>query len=102
VTPLTWTILAMAGVTYGVRLWGLLLPGTRLGGYGRRFLDLVPVAVFAALVAGGLPGTGAVDGAWRIAAATVTVTVVARTRGLAPGLLAGLAFYLAVRALGWA
>lgn len=101
-TPLTWTVLAMAGVTYGVRLWGLLLPGTRLRGYGRRFLDLVPVAVFAALVAGGLPGTDAGDGAWRIAAATVTAIVVARTGGLARGLVSGLAIYLAVRALGWA
>ena len=101
-TPLTWTILGMAGVTFGVRLWGLLLPGTRLRGHGRRFLDAVPVAVFAALVAGGLPGADAIDGAWRIAAAAVTATVVARTRGLAPGLLAGLAVYLAVRALGWA
>ncbi len=101
-TPLAWTILAMAGVTYGVRLWGLLLPGTQLRGYGRRFLDLVPVAVFAALVAGGLPGSGAADGTWRIAAAAVTVVVVARTRGLASGLLLGLAVYLAARALGWA
>jgi branched-subunit amino acid transport protein len=102
VTPLTWTILGMAGVTYGVRLWGLLLPGTRLRGYGRRFLDAVPVAVFAALVAGGLPGADAIDGAWRIAAAAVTVVVVARTRGLAAGLLLGLGVYLAARALGWA
>jgi branched-subunit amino acid transport protein len=101
VTPLTWTILAMAGVTYGVRLWGLLLPGAQLRGYGRRFLDLVPVAVFAALVAGGLPGSDAVDGAWRIAAAAVTV-VFARKRGLAAGLLLGLGAYLTARALGWA
>lgn len=101
-TTLTWTILAMAGVTYGVRLWGLVLPGTRLRGYGRRFLDLVPVAVFAALAAGGLEGAGAVDNAWRLAAAAVTVIVVARTHALAPGLLLGLALYLAVRSLGWA
>jgi branched-subunit amino acid transport protein len=101
VTPLTWTIVAMAGVTYGVRLWGLLLPGTQLRGYGRRFLDLVPVAVFAALVAGGLPGSDAADGAWRIAAAAATV-VVARTRGLSAGLLLGLGVYLTARALGWA
>ncbi len=100
-TPLGWTILAMAGVTYGVRLWGLTLPGTRLRGYGRRFLDLVPVAVFAALAAGGLEGTGTVDTIWRIAAATATV-VVARTRSLASGLLLGLALYLAIRAFGWA
>jgi len=101
VTPLTWTILAMAAVTFGVRLWGLLLPGAQLRGYGRRFLDAVPVAVFAALVAGGLPGTDATDGAWRLAAAAVTV-VVARTRGLAAGLLLGLGVYLTARALGWA
>ena len=100
-TPLTWTILAMAGVTYGVRLWGLLLPGARLRGVGRRFLDAVPVAVFAALAAGGLPGSDAADSVWRVAAAAVTVVVVARTRRLAPGLLSGLAVYLAVRALGW-
>jgi branched-subunit amino acid transport protein len=102
VTPLTWTVLAMAGVTYGIRLWGLLLPGSQLRGVGRRFLDAVPLAVFAALAAGGLPGSDAVDGAWRVAAAALTVVVVARTRGLAAGLLVGLATYLAARALGWA
>lgn len=101
-TTLTWTILAMAGVTFGVRLWGLSLPSTRLRGYGRRFLDAVPVAVFAALVASGLPGGDAVDGAWRLAAAAVTAVVVARTRGLAIGLLLGLAVYMGARALGWA
>jgi len=102
VTGLTWTILAMAGVTFGVRLWGLTLPATRLRGAAKRFLDAVPVAVFAALVAGGLPGSDAIDGAWRIVAAAVTVVVVARTRGLAVGLLLGLGVYLAARALGWA
>ncbi len=62
----------------------------------------MPVAVFAALAAGGLEGTGAVDDACCLAAAAVTLTVVARTHALAPALLLGLAFYLAVRALGWA
>jgi len=102
VTTLTWTILAMAAVTFGVRLWGLTLPGTRLRGIGRRFLDHVPVAVFAALVAGGLPGSDAVDGAWRFAAAVVTALVAVRAGGLGPGLLLGLVLYLGARALGWA
>ena len=101
-SELTWTIVAMAAVTYGARAWGLWLPATRPRGFARRFLDRVPVAVFAGLAATGLPGAGPLDGAWRLAAATVTVLVVARTRALAPGLLAGLALYLAARALGWA
>lgn len=101
-SELTWTILAMSGVTYATRLWGLLLPGARVRGYPRRVLDLVPVAVFAALVAQGLPGAGPVDGAWRVLAATVTVAWVARTRSLGVALLLGLALYLAVRAVGLA
>jgi branched-subunit amino acid transport protein len=102
VTELSWTIAAMAAVTYGARAWGLWLPATRPRGFARRFLDGVPVAVFAGLAASGLPGAGPLDGAWRLAAATVTVLAVARTRALAPGLLAGLVLYLAARALGWA
>ncbi len=101
-SDLSWTIAAMAAVTYGARAWGLGLPTTRPRGFARRFLDHVPAAVFAGLAASGLPGAGPVDGAWRLAAATVTVLVVARTRALAPGLLAGLMLYLAARALGWA
>jgi len=102
VTPLGWTIVAMAAVTFGPRAWGLFLPATRLHGYGRRLVDLVPVAVFAALAATGLPGADLADGTWRLASAALTGVVVARTRALGPGLLAGLAAYLAVRALGGA
>lgn len=96
---LTATILAMAAVTYASRLAGLLLPTTRIRGFWRRFLGYVPVAVFAALIVPGLPGADAADTAWRLAAAGVTALLVLRTRSLAPGLLGGLALYLAVRAL---
>lgn len=99
---MTWTILAMGLVTFLPRLWGLFLPTTRLRGFWQRFLDSVPVAVFAALVVPALPGEGLTDTAWRVLAASLTVVVGLRTRSLAPGLLAGLALYLTVRALGWA
>jgi len=91
---LTWTIVAMAAVTFATRAWGLFVPAARLRGFGRRFLDFVPVAVFAGLAATGLPGDGALDTAWRLVSAAVTVVWVARTRTLAPGLLAGMTLYL--------
>lgn len=96
---MTATILAMAAVTFAVRLVGLLLPTGRVRGFWRRFLAYVPVAVFAALIVPGLPGSGPADSLWRLAAAGLTAGVVLRTRSLAAGLLAGLAAYLAVRAL---
>jgi branched-subunit amino acid transport protein len=94
------TILAMAAVTFAVRLVGLLLPTARVPAFWRRFLTYVPVAVFAALLVPGLPGTDAADSAWRLAAAGVTGLLVWRTRSLAAGLLAGLMLYLIVRATG--
>jgi branched-subunit amino acid transport protein len=94
------TILAMAAVTFAVRLGGLLLLTTRVPAFWQRFLGYVPVAVFAALIVPGMPGVDAVDTAWRVAAAALTALLVARTRSLAPGLVAGLALYLAVRASG--
>lgn len=93
------TILAMAAVTFAVRFGGLLLPTARVPRFWRRFLAYVPVAVFAALIVPGVPGTDAVDTAWRVGAAACTAMLVWRTRSLAPGLLAGLALYLAVRAI---
>lgn len=93
------TILAMATVTFAVRLAGLLAPTRRVPAYGRRFLAYVPIAVFAALIVPGLPGTDASDTTWRIAAGAVTGFLAWRTRAFAPGMLAGLALYLVVRAV---
>lgn len=93
-------IVAMAAVTFAVRYVGLLLPTARVPSFWRRFLHYVPVAVFAALVVPGLPGTDVADTAWRTGAAALTALLVWRTRALAPGLLGGLALYLVVRATG--
>ena len=94
------TIVAMAAVTFALRLAGLLAPTARVPAFGRRFLAYVPVAVFAALIVPGLPGTDASDTTWRIAAAALTGLLVWRTRAFAPGMLAGLVLYLVVRASG--
>lgn len=94
------TILAMAAVTFVVRYTGLLLPTARVPAFWRRFLTFVPVAVFAALIVPGLPGTHPSDTAWRLAAAALTGLVVGRTRSLGAGLLSGLALYAVVRAVG--
>jgi len=90
-------ILAMAALTYGIRLWGLLLPGARPTGYAGRFLELIPIAVFAALVVTGLPGSNLSDSAWRLAAAGATGALVWWRGSFALGLLVGLGTYLAVR-----
>ena len=95
---MTGTILAMAAVTFAARYLGLLLPTARVTPFWRRFLAYVPIAVFAALIVPGLPGSDLADSAWRIAACAVTGFLVWRTRSLGPGLLAGLALYLVVRA----
>jgi branched-subunit amino acid transport protein len=97
---LGWTIVGMAAVTFGTRLWGLVLPTTRLRGAGRRFLDHLPVAVFAAMAAAGLPGAGLADTAWRAGAALLTGVVAWRTRSMGAALLAGLMLYLVVRFVG--
>ncbi len=94
------TIVAMAAVTFAARYAGLWLPTGRVRGYWRRFLGYVPIAVFAALIAPGLPGADPVDTAWRFAAAAVTALVVLRTRSLAVGLVGGLVLYLSWRTLG--
>lgn len=91
----------MAAVTYGIRLWGLMLPGARLTGPLGRFVALLPVAVFAALVVGGLPGGDWVDSGWRLSAALVTGGLVWWRGSFSFGLMAGLGLYLLLRgALG--
>jgi branched-subunit amino acid transport protein len=94
---LTFGILAMATLTYGIRLWGLLLPGARVSGFAARFLQFIPVAVFAALVVTGLPGADLRDSALRLAAALATGALVWWRGSFALGLLVGLGAYLAVR-----
>jgi branched-subunit amino acid transport protein len=90
-------IVMMAALTYAIRLGGLLLPGARLAGPIGRFLSLIPVAVFAALIVTGLPGATAYDSAWRIGAALVTGGLVAWRGSFGLGVLVGFAAYLAAR-----
>lgn len=94
---LTLAIVAMAALTYATRLWGLMLPAARFEGLAQRFLALIPVAVFAALVVTGLPGSGPLDSAWRLAAAVLTGGVVWWRGSFGLGLLVGLGFYLLLR-----
>ncbi len=90
-------ILGMAAVTYGPRLAGLWASGLELAPFWRRFLQFVPISVFAALIAPALPSpTGdARETVLRLFAAGFAAAVVWRARSLWLGLLVGMvAFWL--------
>jgi branched-subunit amino acid transport protein len=87
------TCLGMLGVTFGSRLAGLLVR-MRLPPFWLRFLHLVPIAVFAALVTPSLEGSRG-EGGIRVAAAAFAAVVAWRTRHLALTIAVGLtAFWL--------
>ena len=98
----TATIVGMALATYLLRAWGLFAPTGRLRGFAQAWLERIPVGVFAALVAIGLPGVDGTDGAWRFAAAGVAAFMVARGWPLGVAMAVGLGVYLAARSLGGA
>lgn len=90
-------ILAVAAVTYLTRIAGFSLAGKKAPPPLDRFLRMVPVAAFAALVAPDLalaPAPGP-----RLLAAAVSAAATLVTRRLELGLLAGMAAFLALRAL---
>lgn len=92
-------VLAVAAVTYGLRLAGFALAGRRVPAALDRFLRLVPVAAFAALAAPDLVG-GALPGA-RLSAAVATALLVLLARRVWVGLVGGMAVFLLLRwALG--
>lgn len=93
------TLLAMAVLTYGLRLAGFALPTARLAPFWRRWLDHVPVAVFAALIAASLPGSSPTDTAVRTACLALGGALLARRVPLAAVLTTSLLAYLALRAL---
>lgn len=95
---LTLTILGMAGLTLGLRVLGLTLPGTRLAPFVRRWLDSVPVAVFAALVAASLPGATPSDTLLRSFSLVLGGSLLARRAPLWLVLAVSLAAYLTARA----
>ena len=90
------TILLMAAVTYGPRLLGLSLSRVTLPPFWTRFLQFVPVAVFAALVVPALPKAG--ETPVRLIAAGAAALVLWRVRSLWLGLLVGLAVFWGLRA----
>jgi branched-subunit amino acid transport protein len=91
-------ILAVAVATYATRVAGFNLGGRSIPQVLDRFLDYVPVAVFAALIAPDL-GIGTQQIAPRLVGVAVATLVVLRVRGLWAGLVAGMAAYWLARAL---
>ena len=91
------TIVLMALVTYGPRLLGLSLSGLTLPPFWLRFLQFVPVAVFAALVVPALPSGG--ETPIRLVAAVFATLVFWRAQSLWLGLLVGMAVFWGLRAL---
>lgn len=94
----TWTILFMALVTYGPRLLGFSLSRRDVSGFWLRFLNFVPIAVFAALVVPALPGgRGELD--IRVVAAGLAGLVMWRVRSLWLGIAVGMTAFWLLRLL---
>ncbi len=92
-------LILIAGlVTYGTRLVGFTLDQRRLPPLFGRFLDYIPVAVFAALIAPDL-GLGTAELPARLIGITVAALAVWRTRHLWAGLIAGMLAFWLMRAL---
>lgn len=91
------TILLMALVTYVPRLLGVSLPRLELPPFWSRFLQFVPIAVFAALVVPELPRGE--ETPIRLLAAAVAALVFWRIRSLWFGLLVGMVVFWGLRAL---
>lgn len=94
----------MTVVTFGSRLAGFALAGWRAPPFWLRFLHFVPIAVFAAIIAPALAPNGAEaarPSAWaaRLVACGLTALIAWRGRMVPLALLAGLAAFLALRAL---
>ncbi len=91
------TILLMALVTYGPRLIGLSLAKVALPPFWTRFLQFVPVAVFAALIVPALPSPG--ETPIRLVAAGVAALTLWRMQSLWFGLLVGMVVFWGLRTL---
>lgn len=91
-------ILLTGLATYGTRLAGFTLDQGRISPRFGRFLNYVPVAVFAALIAPDL-GIGTVELPARLIGVAVAALAVWRTRQLWAGLIAGMIAFWLMRAL---
>ena len=94
----TVTILLMAAVTYVPRVLGFSLSRRDVSGFWLRFLNFVPIAVFAALVVPALPGDqGELN--IRLLAASLAGVLMWRVRSLWLGILVGMAAFWTLRLL---
>lgn len=92
------TLVLMALVTYGPRLAGFALSGRSVSSFWRRFLNFVPVAVFAALITPALPGdSGEVE--VRLVSAIIASFVIWYRRSLWLGIVVGMSAFWLLRSL---
>ncbi len=91
-------VLVVALATYGTRIAGFMLGRRGIPASLSSFLEYVPVAVFAALVAPDL-GLGGSDALPRLIGAGAAALAVLRLRQLWAGLAGGMAAYWLARAL---
>ncbi len=89
-------IVAVAASTYVTRIAGFLAGDRTIPPFVRRFLDYVPISVFAALVAPD-SGIGTPQMAPRLVGLIVAGIVVLQWRQLWAGLAAGMAAYWLAR-----
>jgi uncharacterized membrane protein len=92
------TILGMALVTYAARAGGfLIVQRLPIGPFARRFLDHIPGATFAALIAPAVFAGGPLE--W--AGVVVTAAIVRVAGHPLPAMLTGVAVVAIGRQLGW-
>jgi branched-subunit amino acid transport protein len=92
------TIVFMALVTYAPRLLGFVLSGRQVSGFWLRFLNFVPIAVFAALIVPALTSTKTeLDS--RLLAAALTSLVIWRFKNLSLGIAVGMGSFWLLRSL---
>ncbi len=95
----TWALIVVCGLaTYSTRIVGLLLAQRQLSPLFVRFLDYVPIAVFAAIIAPSL-GVGTSELYPRIGGALIASFAIWRTRQLWVGLLVGMLVFWAIKAI---
>ena len=93
-------ILGMGAGMYALRLVGMALPDVRVPPEWERALRFVPVALLTALVLVSILGRTGDERLFRLVGAAGGALVVWRTKKMWACILAGMAAYWALRALG--
>lgn len=95
-----WTLIAlMAIVTYATRALYLIVPTDRLPRWLVDNLDLVPVAVLAAMIAPGAVGDGDASRVPAVAGSTATVLLLAANRGPGWSVAGGVLVHVVAKAV---